>query len=215
MCFWGLTLHCHWAWQRGWRFREGWWGSSLNIKVVLFFTKINPCKIKKRDPDRCVWEVLTCGFTTTTRLMINLSFYEWLLLPKDKMTLGFMYKGCVCKFFHTNLPMYQAWNDRGNVCQPHGWLLWRWWPSAVMLEQLTHMCLCGFNEGNGAENTVYNNSSFGTIRWSCQWSSAQRERVYRECDDFLQPHLEREMARSHVLPVPVCNLKWDQDIFLM
>lgn len=184
--------------------------------------------MNKRDPDRCMWEVLTCGFPTTTRLMINLSFYEWLLLPKDKMTLALMYKGCVCKFFHTNPPMYQAWNDCGNVCQPRVTLVTISGDAGKLLilskialvtevieEQLTHMCLRGFNEGNGAENTINNNSSFGTIRWSCQWSSAQRERVYRECDDFLQPHLEREMARSHVLPVPVCNLKGAQDIFLM
>lgn len=54
----------------------------------------------------------------------------------------------------------------------------------VIEGQLTHMCLRGFNEGNGAENTVNNNSSFGSIWWSFQWSSAQRERVYREWDDF-------------------------------
>lgn len=34
----------------------------------------------------------------------------------------------------------------------------------VIEEQLTHMCLHGFNEGNGAENTINNSSSFGTIR---------------------------------------------------
>lgn len=38
--------------------------------------------------------------------------------------------------------------------------------------------------------------------------AVHREKGFTESERiFLQPHLEREMARSHLLPVPVCNLQ--------